>query len=283
VVAFHYDGNAMQLLDDDVKTSPGLEFVGPGHYFISYSTLEQTMKFGSLTGRTSDGLKITVSFEFQYLYDTHKDSLLALYYKFGNRKDKQDRMFKNVARWAALDALSQFSAYEANEQKEALGTALQNRIDAKLQHYFKSSITQLQLSGVVLPDAIANAIIETQSVKENINAAVNAKETAKVTAQTEIYNAELDAEVTLYAGEATASATITTATAEASAIITQYKAEADAYKVLYEELQQHYGAAEFTTTDMLNYIWLESLGEVNEGAAVFNVDKPNTLTYGAGV
>ena len=61
-------------------TSPGLEFVGPGHYFIPYSTLEQTMKFSGgkkLVGRTSDGLEISVSFHFQYLLDTTQDSLLV--------------------------------------------------------------------------------------------------------------------------------------------------------------------------------------------------------------
>lgn len=281
VVAFEYDGNAMKLLEDTIYTAPGLEFVGPGHYFISYSTLEQTMSFtggNKLTGRTSDGLAITVAFEFQYLYDTTKDSLLSLYSKFGNRPNKMNRMFRNIAYWAALDALSEYSAYEANEQKEALSASLQSSINEKLKHHFKASITQLQLSGVELPLEISNAITDTQSVKENINAATNAKDTAKVAAQTLVYNAELDADVTIYAAEATAAATLTTANAEAAAILTQAKAEADAYKVMYDELRQHFDG-DFTENDMLNYIWLESLGEVDSGRAVYNIEKPDSLLF----
>mmetsp|Transcript_6370 Transcript_6370/g.14994 ORF Transcript_6370/g.14994 Transcript_6370/m.14994 type:complete len:332 (-) Transcript_6370:364-1359(-) len=286
VVAFHYDGNAMKLEEDPnggpvLYTSPGLEFVGPGHRFISYSTLEQTMNFEGdkkLVGRTSDGLEITIDFSFQYLLDTTQDSLKALYDKFGDRPKKMQRMFRNVAYWAALDALSKYTAYEANEQKEALGSSLQSRINAKLNQYFSASITQLQLSDVGLPYEIANAITETQSVKENINAATNAKDTAAVAAQTLVYNAELDAEVTIYAAEATAAATITTATADASAIVTQAKAQADAYKVLFDELVGHFGE-DFNSDDMLKYIWLESLGEVDSGAAVYNVDKPNSILF----
>ena len=73
-----------------------------------------------------------------------------------------------------------WTGHEANEQKEALSNSLQTRIGNKLDQYFGASITQLQLSGVSLPYAIANAITETQSVKENINAATNAKDTAAV-------------------------------------------------------------------------------------------------------
>ena len=55
--------------------------------------------------------------------------------------------------------------------------------------------------GVTLPEAIANAILDTQSIKEQINAAENAKDTAAVNAQTSVYNAELDAGVTIYTAE----------------------------------------------------------------------------------
>jgi len=281
VVAFHYDGNAMKLEADDhgpvLYTSPGLEFVGPGHYFISYSTLEQTMDFSDLLGRTSDGLAIGVDFSFQYLFDTTQDGLTGLYDKFGNRPAKMERMFRNVAYWAALDALSKYSSYEANEQKEALASSLQDKIGQRLNQYFKASVTQLQLAGVTLPEEIAEAITKTQSVKENINAAINAKDTAAVAAQTLVYNAELDADVTIYAAEAAATATITTATADSSAIVTKAKAEADAYKVLFDELKTEY--PDFTSDDMLNYIWLESLGEVDTGSAVYNVDKPSRISF----
>ena len=65
----------------------------------------------------------------------------------------------------------------------------------------KPTHLQTQTQGVTLPDAIANAILDTQSIKEQINAASNAKDTAAVNAQTSVYNAELDAAVTLYTAE----------------------------------------------------------------------------------
>ena len=94
-----------------------------------------------------------------------------------------------------------------------------------------------------------------------------------------MYNAELDADVTVYAAEATATATITTATADASAILTQAKADADAYKVLYDELRDHFDG-DFDVSDMVKYVWLESLGQVDSGSAVYNVDVPNRVKMG---
>ena len=75
----------------------------------------------------------------------------------------------------------------------------------------KPTHLQTQTQGVTLPDAIANAILDTQSIKEQINAASNAKDTAAVNAQTSVYNAELDAAVTLYTAEPTWATTATLA------------------------------------------------------------------------
>lgn len=285
VVAFKYDGNAMALKEDEMETSPGLKFVGPGRYYVEYTTLEQTMSFPKLKGRTADGLEIEVNFEFQYKYEATKDSLLNIYYMFGNRDTKRKNTFKQFAYSGAMDALAEYTAYEANEQKDALANTLKSKIQMKMHSMFGTSITTLQLSGVTLPSAIANAILDTQSIKEQINAASNAKDTAAVNAQTSVYNAELQAAVTLYTAESTATAVMTEATADASAITTEYVAEADAYKVLYDELTDYFNdeqnghSGTFDTDDFLNYVLLESLEDVSNGEVFFNVDKPDQLAY----
>lgn len=270
VVAFDYDSNALKLNEDDAYTTAGLEFIGPGHYFVTYTTLEQTLEYKSLTGRTFDGLQVTVAFQLQYLYDTTPDSLLALYYQFGTRKPLEKRAFRRIAKVAALDGLAKFTAYDVKQQQEEVASKLESTISHRLEEVFGATVTTLQLSDVTLPDAINTAITDTLTVEQNVIAAGNLQDTARVTAQTEVYEAELDAEVTVYTAESQATALLTAAEADASAIRTTLMAEADAYLIMFKTLQGHF--PDFNSTDMLNYIWLESLQDSESASVVYDVD-----------
>lgn len=282
-IAFKYDSNALRLYETDPYTSAGLNMVGPGYRLVKFTTLEQSAEFGSLGGRTVDGMKIVVGFQFQYKFDTSPESLIQLYYYFGTRKanggidnPRRKKAIYEVAYVAALDALATYTAYDAKQKQEELAASLMSKIHNKLHGMFGITVTNLQLEGVELPDSVADAISKTLAVEQNVKTAENTQATVMVSSETAIQNAGLEAEVTIYTAEEQANALLTAAEASADAILTTMKAEAAAYKVLYDKVNTYYSARQdpFSKDDFINYVWMQSLQGSTSAKKIFDVDLP---------
>lgn len=274
-VGIKYSKNTMTL-DTSQLYNNGLYFVGVGHEFILYTTLEQTMQF-TVSGRTSDGLSCEAQLTFQYELLSTLDNMLDLYYQFGSGEDYQN-IYKKVARTACMDAMSRYTAYRVITDIENLASSMQLEVDKQLEKYH-ATVSSLQLTEIALPLEYTEAIDETSIAETYIMTASNLMDETQISEDTRVLEAELDAELVLYKANTTATSTLLSANAEANAITLQLEAEAQAYRALYDEAQEYYATRgqNFTKSQLLSYIWIDSMKDTAAGSVMVNSGKPGVL------
>uniref|UniRef100_A0A6V1MXK0 Band 7 domain-containing protein n=1 Tax=Heterosigma akashiwo TaxID=2829 RepID=A0A6V1MXK0_HETAK len=228
-----------QTIDSDKRYTPGRHFLGLGHKFIELNTLVQTVKFhwdypyypdlyddDAITGRTYDGLSISVNLDWSYRVQSDADSLYALYQLYG--KDYQP-VLTQVVRSKARDVLARYDAYELISERDQLSQDMREEIDDVFQESKYAELTHLSILNIDLPDDVEDTIELTVIAQQDVLQAAHEKNIAIIAAETSVQEARILKEQILLAANASAEATLYEAEQKAREIRVKRAAEAKAF------------------------------------------------------
>mmetsp|Transcript_29290 Transcript_29290/g.38503 ORF Transcript_29290/g.38503 Transcript_29290/m.38503 type:complete len:319 (+) Transcript_29290:67-1023(+) len=278
-----FDYNGVQINVDETNLyEEGRYFLGLGHSFIRFPTLQVSVTFGeasedgdgSIYGRTKDGLQIILDVSFQYKLDASADTLWELY---GNFLTDYNDDFKVFAAAAILDAASTYTAFDSINERESLAADMETAVSNALVAY-GATVQTLQLENIELPSGFSSAIDATIEAEQEADQAQFEQISAGINAETTILEAELQAEITLVNANATAVSTKLAADAEAASITVQLEAERVSYGNLLQRLRSKYGD-DFNPSHMLSYIWVNAIQEANLENLIVQIDKPSEVKF----
>lgn len=278
-VGFDYNKNSQKMNYEKLYNS-GRHIIGVGHEFVKYPTTLQTILLSDnskdgpvLLARTSDGLALELEVTFQYKLLPSKESLELLFRNLGRHYRKA---FIRIAQSELLDVASEYTAFDTIQLREIMGVEMLDRLDTKLREVY-AEVVNLQLLNVALPPAFNTAIQQTVIAQQDVERAQFEQNTARIQAQTDIFKAELDADIILVQANASAEAVLLSGAAEAKAITTRINAEADTYGIVMGVFESSFGVNNFTSNDLLTYVWLQSLDVARADGLVIDVEIPEVV------
>uniref|UniRef100_A0A6V1L8S3 Band 7 domain-containing protein n=1 Tax=Heterosigma akashiwo TaxID=2829 RepID=A0A6V1L8S3_HETAK len=290
-----------QLLREDKVYGPGRYWVGLGYRFIDFSTRIHTVKFhwedgedsyddDAVTGRTYDGLSVTVNLYYQYRLKTDLDSLLDLYYTYGKN---YENVYNKVARSVIRDILSEYDAFDLVANRDTLSADMHRRLNASLFESKWAEVTHLSVLNIDLPDAVEAVIGETVVAQQDVLQAGHEYNIAVIAAETGVQEARIAAREVLLAANATVVSTLYKAQQQAAEIRVVRKAEADAFGSILCTFQRLYQidsvavdnstcplpdhTTNYTASDLLSYVWIQNL-QSTSAPAIIGWEKPSILT-----
>ena len=230
------------------------------HKFIEYPSTFQTFEFsrsdsrnsGPIEARSSDGLMVTFSAQFQY--QLNQKDLLNLYSRYGDD-------YKTPCIRFAIDKFndqaSQFEASMFFRNLTAVGLDMQEKLGVLMEQECYSRIQSLQLSKADLPQRFEDALTATNvAIQESITVQQQQKN-AIIDMNTQVSQARIAAPVVINNAEAKVNSTLAQNLAQNEAYLQVTESEADAYKVMK-------GNMTFATdAELLNYIKVKAINSFN--------------------
>ena len=258
-----------QSLDTSKVWGNGRHFIGLGHEFIVFPTNLVTISFSSEQCRTSDGLLVTLSIEFQYQL-VGGDTLFELYADWGT---EYDAGFRNIAKDSIRNVAASFTAFDFFERREAISAAMQVALHDKLTTSHHATVELFQLQNIDLPIEFQDSIQATEIARQEIQRVINVQNQEVINAQTKIIEAEASAEILTVQAENEAAGYVAQKGAEAYAIGVRLSAEKDAYAAIKATLN-------FTNEELLSYVWVKNLEHRQDseaGKLVMKIPQPANL------
>ena len=258
-----------QSLDTSKVWTNGRHFIGLGHEFIIFPNNLQTISFPDEHCRTSDGLLVTLSVEFQYQL-MGGDTLFTLYADWGTEYDSG---YRSLARDSIRTVAAKYTAFDFFERREAISAAMQVDLHTILTTSHHATVELFQLQNINLPEAFQESIQATEIARQEIQRVTNVQEQEVINAQTKIIEAKASAEILGVQAKNEAAGYIAQKSAEAYSIGVKLEAEKNAYTALKATLG-------FTNEELLTYVWvknLESRQESDSGKLVMKIPQPANL------
>lgn len=270
-----YDANLCHLDSSTVYNeqlnSGGRWWTGIGIHFIRFPKEIQVVKFneeadavmGSVASKTLDGSSVDMGLSMQYHLKRDAESLSQLYLKYGMDFEK---FLVRYSRQVTRDVLAEYLVTELWEKRFEVGA----RIRSALVHEFDRRHVVLrgfQLLNLDIPHQLEDAIVVTTVEFQGIEKAQFELQAGIVSAVTARLTAEQDAQILVINAQGQAGALLLDKRARAKALNHTAEAEIEAYNHVKSSMN-------LDETDLLGYVWLESLTQANTSDAVFSVQQP---------
>lgn len=242
---------------DNQVFGPGRHYIGLFHTFIYFPAIQITIEFkndgdgttAEITGRTKDGLALSLEISFQY--QLLPDKIYDLYINFA---EIYEATFIRIAREEIRDVSSKYTAIEFFSNRTGIGFDMEDTLRTALSQVF-TDVPGFQLRNVDLPDSFEDAIERSEVARQEIEIAKLEQQAALVRAQTAILEAQAQANITLIEANASAQAFIIQMEAQARALNITLTAQSEAYYGLAQSLN-------LTSTELLSFLWIQALLEI---------------------
>jgi regulator of protease activity HflC (stomatin/prohibitin superfamily) len=247
-------------IDPEVYTV-GLYFTGPFATFIRFPSTWQTIEFSPswdaddipISTRTEDGLDLEIDISFQYRL--READVLQLYSEYG--LDYEHAMVK-IARGVLRDVAGGYDALEFFYNRSLISNDMTQSLKSKENILF-IQFGEFQLRNIDLPDEFEAAIEAVEVAKQEIKIAEYQQQAAVIRAQTLIIEAQAQMNITIIEAQAAAQALNITITAEGEALF---------------NLAQTLG---LNQTELLIYLWINALEELDDTYLIIGMDTPTIL------
>lgn len=240
---------------------------GYGNRFITFPRVFQTVDFSGtsqLSSRTSDGLYVSLDISFQYQLE--KKNIAMIFEEYG---EIYEDLYVKVARDTLRDVVSRYNATEFFDSREEIANDMIDSLKDVLSSFY-ATVKFVQFKQVDLPDSYESVIEEKEILKQEIEKVEYEKESELIRAQTEVEVARLEADVLITEAHASADSDIIIASAEANATKSILFAETEAFKNMCIDVG-------FNVTELLTYLWIQSIKEHDQEKLTIQVDKPSQL------
>jgi len=204
-----------QVIYGEVRTEPGMYYLGFGNMFVEFPSTFQTMYFvgdtrgiaseteddehpsiqrGPLRARSFDGLEMIVSVSFQWQLE--KESLKPLYDILGGGTIEESLYrdeFVRFARAAIVESCANFAADRFFTNRTIITDDMEMKVKAAFTRPdlgMQVAIKGLQLREVDLPDAYDEEIVKTQEQMQEVEVALAERGEQRITMQKELMVAE---------------------------------------------------------------------------------------------
>lgn len=204
-----------QEIYGEVRTEPGMYYLGFGNMFVEFPSTFQTMYFvrdtrgiateteddqhpsiqrGPLRARSFDGLEMIVSISFQW--QLKEQSLKPLYDILGGGTIEESLYrdeFVRFARAAIVESCANFAADKFFTNRTIITDDMLMKVKAAFTRPdlgMEVTIQGLQLREVDLPDAFDEEIVKTQEQMQEVEVALAERGEQKITMQKELMVAE---------------------------------------------------------------------------------------------
>merc|ERR1719265_2709005 len=176
MIGLKYDSHRELVEDDNGQGfGAGKYYLGLGHRFLKFPATVMGMSFKELHSRTSDGLGIWLSINFDYQLDPF--SLMQLYRTFGTAEDAEEgaeplyvEMFRKIAENVLKVEATLHSANSFFVNRTTIGFRIEQRLRSEFipQRIF-AKITSFQLLGIKLPEAFEAAVSENKLLLKEVD------------------------------------------------------------------------------------------------------------------
>lgn len=265
-----YSANSLTIDTTQLYTA-GVHYLGVGHSWISYpkSVLEIDMRSSSalIIGRTKDGLVIELQARLLYRLIASKERLAALYLMF---KGEYATAYRSIARGTIRDVAAGYTAFEFWQQRDNITQVMKQELMVKLLDVH-ANMDDFLLSEFSLPSKFEEALTETEKFQQEKSQVAYEMETAVKEIETLVLASTVTVERMMI--EANREANTTTLVYEAE--VQRIQSTTDAEMASYQKLK---GELDLTTEQLINVVWLNSLGGTNKTKKLFNVPRPVKLT-----
>mmetsp|Transcript_63865 Transcript_63865/g.152314 ORF Transcript_63865/g.152314 Transcript_63865/m.152314 type:complete len:323 (-) Transcript_63865:34-1002(-) len=247
----------LQTVDPVVEIQGGMKF-RPFNTLLKYPLTVQTIVYDEshqdvLDGRTQDGLPLILGVSFQYQLLPDGDHLYQLYKSYEEEHGDYEKVFWLVGIHMITELATNFTAYKFFNEKQHITQVMQSALDTYFQQNLHARVVSLQIGEDDLPSAFTDVVLEAATCAQNITRMQRVLEARQVEFQTKRLVAEAQANVTIAKATGDASKIKQLAEADAAIIEAYVSAEKTAYTKIKEDLN-------LKGTDLINYIWYDSLG-----------------------
>jgi regulator of protease activity HflC (stomatin/prohibitin superfamily) len=236
-MGLHYDSHKEQVKDDSgMAFMNGKYFLGLGQYFIKFPSTVTSMTLNNLLSRTSDGLAIHISVNFDYQLDPY--SLLELYKKFGKCKEGEEECegqetYKNIFSRIVENVLkleaTKHTASSFFTNRTTIGLRLEDRLRAEfIPQRIYAKVIAFQMLDIKLPKEFEAAVSENKLLLKEVETKEIERKRKVVEWTTILLQKEQRVSVDLKLAEATAAKTVVQAEADGRALVTQAENDAKA-------------------------------------------------------
>lgn len=241
------------LIDENVYTG-GRHYTGFFGKFLIFPATQQTIDFTaeSITGRTSDGLAISLQISFQY--QLVKEKIVSIYKSLGV---KYEDIFLQTSRDNLRDTTSLYTAIQFFNNRSLIGVTMEESLNTVFKDLYGTNIPAFQLRSIDLPDSFEDALERAEVARQEIEIAKLEQEKALIDAQTKILEAQSQYNVTIIEAKAEADAYLTIIEAQAKAVNITLTAEREAYYALGQSLN-------LTSSELLAFLWIDALTQIGE-------------------
>merc|ERR1719265_58823 len=167
MIGLKYDSHRELVEDDNGQGfGAGKYYLGLGSRFLKFPATVMGMQFTDLHSRTSDGLGIWLSINFDYQLDPF--SLMELYRTFGTAEDAEEgaeplyvEMFRRIAENVLKVEATQYEANEFFTNRTTIGFRIEQRLRSEFipQRIF-AKVIAFQLLEIKLPGQFESTVSE---------------------------------------------------------------------------------------------------------------------------
>lgn len=270
--------------------------IGLGNYLISFPNTNKYCYFrnfdASLTPsegdsynrplkvRTSDGLAIVLELEFVYLLQ--QQNLYKLYQLVGdvNGQPSYVTSMTHVAMGVIDTYATTFSAKDFYTDRGVVADTFKRKLSEELSKQLYIDVKSFQLQPAHFPDAFANSIIETQEKKQDIQVAMQERQTRIIQKESQLKNQQSLARKVELEAQGEAQKIELDAQAQAAQYLYRQTVVAEGYaKALQHFHAQNPGTA---ITNFLSYLKLEALKAHNTTGKLVRLDSLDGSGTGSG-
>lgn len=225
-MGLHYDSHKEMVMDNNGQAfMNGKYFLGLGQYFLKFPSTVASMPFNDLYSRTSDGLGIHISVNFDYQLDPY--SLLELYKKFG--VEGYQPIFGRIVENVLKIESTKHTASSFFTNRTTIGLRLEDRLRAEfIPQRIYAKVVAFQLLDIKLPKEFEKAVSDHKLLLKEVETKEIERKRKIVEWTTTLLQKEQRVAVDLKLAEATAAKTVVQAKADGQALVTQAKNDAKA-------------------------------------------------------
>jgi len=263
-----------ESVDPEPLVEPGVVMIGLGNYLISFPNTNKYCYFRNfdrsltpnegdsynrpLNVRTSDGLAITLELEF--VYRLQQQNLYKLYQLVGDDggKPSYTTSMVHVAMGVIDTWATTFSAKDFYTDRGVVADTFKKKLLETLSELLYIDVQSFQLQPAHFPDQFANAIVETQEKKQDIQVAMQERQTKIIQKESQLKNQQSLAQKV----ELQAKAEAARIELDAQAQNAQYLYRQEVMAQGYAKALQHFseqGMQANGMTNFLSYMQLEAL------------------------